>query len=43
MYSGKSYFIRAKVVVIGINLLYSGNVLVFGQSGFIHAKVVVFG
>ena len=36
MYSDKTGSIWAK-------LLYSGNVVVFGQSGCIRAKVVVFG
>ena len=36
LYSGKSCLSRAK-------LLYSRNVVVFGQNGCIRAKVVVFG
>ena len=39
---GKSVCIRAKVVVFGLKLMYSGKEVVFGQSGCIRAKVVVF-
>ena len=50
MYWCESGFIRAKEDVFGKILLYSGKVvvfweevIVFGQSGFIRANVVVFG
>ena len=43
MYSGKSCCIRAKVVLFGQKRLYSGNVVLLGQSGCNRAKVVGFG
>ena len=49
-YSGKSCWIRAKLVVFGQKWFYSGKsgclrakVVVFGRSGCNRAKVVVFG
>ena len=50
MYSGHIGCIRAKIVVFGLKLLYSGKEVVFGQSccfrakkGCVRAKVDVFG
>ena len=40
--SGKSGFIRAKVVVLRQKWLNSGKLVVFWQSGCIRAKVVEF-
>ena len=41
LYSGKSGYIQAKVIVFGLKLLYWCSVVVFGQSGCIRAKEVV--
>ena len=43
LYSGHIGCIRAKIVVIGLKLLYSGKEVVFGQDGCFKAKVFVFG
>ena len=42
LYLGKSGYIQAKVIVFGLKLLYWCSVVVFGQSGCIRAKEVVF-
>ena len=41
-YSGKSFYIRAKVVVFGENCSIRANRLFIGQGGCILGKVVVF-
>ena len=38
----KGFCIRSKMVVFGQKWLYSDNLVVFGQSGCIRAKMVVF-
>ena len=43
MYSGKSGYNLAKVVVFEPKLLYLGKLVVFGQKWFYSCKVVVFG
>ena len=42
LYCGKSGCIRTKAVVFEQKWLYSGNVIVFGKSVGIRAKVLIF-